>query len=84
MYGNLIDNEKIVNDIIIIRNMLRAFELMQEGITAFDKMVAQNQTLMAQAQNLLPELGNINVNTLSNSLAEMALPVQTQRLVEIT
>ena len=82
IYGSLIDNAQIVNDIIKLRNTLRLFEMMQESITAFDKMVAQNQTLMAQAQNLLPELRNVNVNTLSNSLADIALPVQTQKLVE--
>lgn len=83
IYGSLIDNAQIINDIIKLRNTLRLFELMDESITAFDKMVAQNQPLMAQAQNLFPELKQVNVNTLSNSLADIALPVQTQKLVEI-
>jgi hypothetical protein len=83
IYGNLIDNAKIVNDIIIIRNMLRAFELMQEGVTAFDKMVGENQPLMSQAQKMFPELKQLNINNLTNSLTELALPLQTQKLVEI-
>ena len=32
IYGNLIDDARIVNDIIKVRNMLRSFEMMQETV----------------------------------------------------
>ncbi len=83
VYGGLIDNALIVNDIIKLRNTLRLFELMQESLTAFDKMVAENQPLMARAQKLLPELEQVNINSLSRNLTDIALPIQTQKLVEI-
>jgi len=78
IYGNLIDDARIVNDIINVRNMLRSLELMQETIASFNKMYNENQNLMAMVQKLSPELKQFNIN----SLAEIALTPSIQKLVE--
>ena len=79
VYGNLIDNAQIVNDIIKIRNTLRLFELMQETVASFNKIQNANQGLMAKALTVVPELKQFNIN----SLTEVALAPQTQKLVEL-
>lgn len=78
IYGNLIDDARIVNDIINVRNMLRSLELMQETIASFNKMYSENQNLMAMAQRLPPELKQFNIN----SFTEVALTSSIQKLVE--
>lgn len=79
IYGNLIDNPKIVNDIIQMRNALRLFELLHETVTSFSNIQNDNQPLMAQVKQMVPELKQFNIN----SLTEAALAPQTQKLVEL-
>lgn len=78
IYGNLIDDARIINDIIQVRNMLRSFEMLQETVSSFSKFQNENQELMAKALKMLPELKQFNIN----SLTEIALPPSIQKLVE--
>ena len=79
IYGNLIDDARIVNDIIKVRNMLRLLELMQKSIASFIKMINENQNLIPMVQKLSPELKQFDIN----SLPKIALPPVIKSLVEV-
>lgn len=79
IYGNLIDDARIINDIIEVRYMLRALELMQVTVASFSKMQNENQNLMATAQKMFPKLKQFDIN----SLTDIALTPSIQKLVEL-
>ncbi|MCL5877266.1 MAG: hypothetical protein M1540_05590 [Candidatus Bathyarchaeota archaeon] len=81
IYGNLIDDARVINGIIKVRYSLRVLELMQATVESFNKEVKQNP-LIETAQKLFPALQQIDINNLGNNLTEAALAPTIQKLVE--
>jgi hypothetical protein len=81
IYGNLIDDARIVNDIINVRNALRAIGFTQEMADSFSKMKSEHGEVLEGVKKLMPDLKDFNFNNFN--ITEIALSPMIQKLVEL-